>query len=275
MTRGELQQKGPDVNVVIFGHNAARVEHLILALRLRWPDLKPQTISQGRAGLQVIEQDEPALVVLCDDLPDLTISAAIEEVRRFSSIPIMVVSEKTSETDLVKALELGADDFIRLPCSLMEVMVRAMAVLRRAGLSNQTPGEGPISCGDLVVDPSAHEVFLANRRIALTPTEFKLLYLLIKNRHMTLSQDFIQRTIWAHDIEAGDALKKYIQRLRRKLGDDAREPMRIKNIRGVGYRLVEIAARPALPPGAQKDKAVNGTRRASPPAEALALSHVR
>ncbi|MDA0771118.1 MAG: helix-turn-helix domain-containing protein [Chloroflexi bacterium] len=84
----------------------------------------------------------------------------------------------------------------------------------------------------------------------LTPTEFKLLYLLAKNRHMTLSQEFIQRVIWADDIEAGDTLKKYVQRLRRKLGDDARNPIWIKTVHGVGYRFSSPTPIPTEPTSA-------------------------
>ena len=77
---------------------------------------------------------------------------------------------------------------------------------------------------------------MGSDRLMLTPTEFRLLHLLAKNRHVTLTQDFIQRIIWSDDVQAGETLKKYIQRLRRKLGDDARNPIWIKTIHGVGYR---------------------------------------
>ena len=76
----------------------------------------------------------------------------------------------------------------------------------------------------------------------MTPTEFKLLYLLGKNRHMTLSQDSIRRRIWASDVQTRDTPKKYIQRLRRKLGDDARDPKWIKTVHGLGYRLTSPTA---------------------------------
>ena len=71
-----------------------------------------------------------------------------------------------------------------------------------------------MSCGDLAINPGTREAFLASARLPLTPTEFKLLYLLAKNRHVTLSQRFIQRIVWAGDVDAGEALKKYVQRLR-------------------------------------------------------------
>jgi DNA-binding response OmpR family regulator len=224
------------VKVLFFSQDTNKVEQLVLALRLRWPDLRPLVASNGKTALDVIENESPELAVLCEDLPDMSIAAAIKEIRRFSDIPLMVATEGDDEMAVVRALELGSDDYIRLPCDLMEVMARVVALMRRVGLTKQRSDEVPIRCGELLINPATYEVFLNATRLMLTPTEFKLLYLLAKNRHMTLSQEFIQRVIWADDIEAGEALKKYIQRLRRKLGDDARNPTWIKTVHGIGYR---------------------------------------
>jgi DNA-binding response OmpR family regulator len=224
------------VKVLFFSQDTNKVEQLVLALRLRWPDLRPLVASDGKTALDVVENESPELAVLCEDLPDMSIAAAIKEIRRFSDIPLMVAAEGDDEMAVVRALELGSDDYIRLPCDLMEVMARVVALMRRVGLTKQRSDEVPIRCGDLLINPATYEVFLSATRLMLTPTEFKLLYLLAKNRHMTLSQEFIQRVIWADDIEAGEALKKYIQRLRRKLGDDARNPTWIKTVHGIGYR---------------------------------------
>ena len=118
----------------------------------------------------------------------------------------------------------------------MEVMARVVALLRRVGLTKQVGQDTPMLCGDLLINPATYEVFLGSNGLALTPTEFKLLHLLAKNRHMTVSQELIQRVIWDDEIGAGPTLKKFIQSLRRKLGDDARHPAWIKTVRGVGYR---------------------------------------
>lgn len=224
------------MKVLFFCQDSDKVEQLGLALRLRWPDLRPLIASEGQVGLEVIEREEPDIVILCEDLHDMGVWASIKEIRRFSDVPVIVALESNGEMDVVKALELGADEFIRLPCNLTEFMARAVAIVRRVGLTKQRSDETPIRCGDLLINPATYEVFLAESRLVLTPTEFKLLYLLAKNRHVTLSQEFIQRVIWTDEIEAGEALKKYIQRLRRKLGDDARNPIWIKTVHGVGYR---------------------------------------
>lgn len=233
--------KDRPMKVLFFCLDSARLELMILTLRFRWPDVKALVASQGSEGLLMIEQEEPALVMLCEDLPDMGIWASIREIRQFADTPIIVAAEGGGEMEVLKALELGADEYISMPCSMMVVLARVVALLRRVGLSNKQSYEGPIRCGELVIDPANYEVYLGNRRLVLTPTEFKLLYLLGKNRHMTLSQEFIRRGIWSDEVESGDTLKKYVQRLRRKLGDDARNPTWIKTIHGLGYRLTTPA----------------------------------
>ena len=117
------------------------------------------------------------------------------------------------------------------------MMVKVVALLRRVNMVDRRGDEPPIYCGELLINPATFEVYLGSKALRLTPTEFRMLYLLAKNRHITLSQDFIINAIWADDYEGGNKVKKYIQRLRRKLNDDARSPKWIKTVHGLGYRM--------------------------------------
>lgn len=238
------------MKAVFFCKDGARAEPLVLALRLRWPDLKPFVAAEADLGLQAIEEEGPDLAILCEDLVDMSIWEIIREIRRFSDLPIIVAAEGGDEMEVVKAFELGADDYIRMPCNLMVVMARVVALLRRVGIGSQHDNESPIQCGRLMLNPATYEVFLGEHRLILTPTEFRLLHLLAKNRHITLTQEFIQRAIWADDIETGSTLKKYVQRLRKKLGDDARNPTWIRTVHGVGYRFSAEEPEPSQVPAA-------------------------
>ena len=122
----------------------------------------------------------------------------------------------------------------------MEIMARVVAIMRRLDAVRRWDDQQTIQCGDLSISPAAYEVFLGSDRLVLTPTEFRLLYILAKNRHVTLRSNFIQSVVWGDEVQSGDALKKYIQRLRRKLGDDPRNPTWIKNIYGIGYRFSPV-----------------------------------
>ncbi len=234
------------MRVLFFCQDNSTVEHLTLGLRLRWPDTAPLVAHTGTLGLQAIEQKCPDLVMLCNDLPDMGMLSAIREIRRFSHLPVVVVADSRSEDEdainMVKAIDLGADEYIRLPCNLVVLMARIAAILRRYG-SVARNDQGPVQCGELLINPATYEVSIGSRRIFLTPTEFRLLYLLARNRQTTVPQELIQRTVWADDDEENrDRLKKYIGRLRRKLGDDSSSPVCIKTIHGVGYRLVPRSA---------------------------------
>ena len=226
------------MKVLFLSQDANQVEELVLVLTLRWEGLTPQVVSYGKLGLEVIENERPELVIIAGDLPDMSVHSTIREVRRFSEVPIMVLVHQSDdgEMDLVKALESGADDYIRLPCNLMEVMARAVAVLRRPRRLRDGNEQSPIKCGDLLINPATFQASLGSDELSLTALEFKLLYLLASNRHVTVATDYIQRVVWPDDSDAGPSVKTYIKRLRQKLGDDAKNPVWIKTVNGVGYR---------------------------------------
>ena len=141
------------MNVLFFCQDDTKVESLALALRIRWPDLRTLIVSQGKVGLQMIEELEPDLVILCGDLSDLGIWSAIEEIRQLSDVPLIVAVEAHGEMEVVKALELGADEHIRMPCNLMEVTARVVALMRRISRSGQRSDGSPLQCGELLIKP--------------------------------------------------------------------------------------------------------------------------
>lgn len=232
------------MKVVFFSGAEELVDDLALGLRLRWPDLEPMIAARGEIGLQMIREYEPDLIFLCTNLPDMDLWKAIREIRRFTDCPIIVAQEGDDDLALVKAIELGADDRLIVPCSPMVVTARVVALMRRVGMTTRSVWDSTIQVGDLLVDPSRREALLGSERLFLTATEFDLLHYMVKNRHLTLTQEMIQREIWAGAADAGSTLKKYIQRLRRKLGDDARNPRWIHTIHGVGYRFTAPATTP-------------------------------
>ena len=179
---------------------------------------------------------ETGLGGLVWELSSLSLEAAIGAVRRLSDVPIIVMMEGNNEMEVIRAIELGADDFIGLPCNPMILMARAAALLRRVGRGNREEPRAPLHRGPLGIDPTKYEAMLRGQPLSLTPTEFRLLLLLARNQQLTLPQVVIQRELWSGSAAARDILKKYIQRLRCKLGDDARDPEWITTVRGVGYR---------------------------------------
>ena len=105
-------RRSAGLKVLFFSRDGERVEQLALALRLRWPDLNPLIVSQGGVGIQAVEQEEPDLVMLCEELPDMSLWLATREIRKLSDIPLILTVESDNDMDVVRALELGADDYI-------------------------------------------------------------------------------------------------------------------------------------------------------------------
>jgi two-component system KDP operon response regulator KdpE len=226
------------MKVVYIGVDVRTCEIATLAIHLRWPSVTPLITTTACEGIEAIEHTHPDVVLLHPDFDDLTLNQAIQDIRRFSQVPLLVLGRDGDEMEVITSLELGADDYVRLPCDLTEIMVRIWALLRRVGAHPSHESEGPLSSGRLFINPATYEVFLEKQRVSLTSTEFRLLHLLVKNRGTVVAHQTLERALWGDQVDSSRLVKKYVQRLRRKLGDDAREPLWIASIHGVGYRFI-------------------------------------
>lgn len=226
------------MKVVFIGRDSRTAEIASLSVRLRWPDATLCHADSSGRGLELVEQDWPDMVLLQPDGSDVPLAAAIHDLRAFSNVPLLVLGHQGDEMEAISSLELGADDYVRLPCDLTELTTRIWALLRRAGTATSYESEGPTVSGRLLINPASYEAFLGPQRLALTTTEFRLLHLLVKNWGIVVSRQTLERTLWRDQTDSYDLVKKYIQRLRHKLGDDAREPFWIASVHGVGYRFV-------------------------------------
>ncbi len=156
--------------------------------------------------------------------------------RGLTHVPLLVLSDQGDETEVVTALEVGADDYVRLPCDLTEIMIRIWALVRRAELPVRSDEvEGPLRSGPLSLDPTTYEVSLADKCLPLTTTEFRVLHYLMRNRGAVVPHLTMERALWSGRRGIS---KKYVQRLRGKLDDDPREPHWIASVDGEGYRFI-------------------------------------
>src|SRR3990170_4017187 len=168
------------MKVLVIDDEPAIVEIVSLCFGLRWPDADVESASNGEAGLKLIEQDPPDLVLLDIVLPDMDGFEICREIRRISDVPIVMVSARDSEVDKVRGLEMGADDYITKPFSHLELLARVRAVLRR--YQSQLPALGEVfESGDLRIDFASRTVTVAGEPVRLTPTEYSLLFHLTRN----------------------------------------------------------------------------------------------
>ena len=193
----------------------------------------------GEAALDRVERDHPDIVLLDIGLPDIDGFEVLRQIRAFSDVPIVMLTARDDAMDKVKGLELGADDYITKPFNHLELMARVKAVLRRLSMPTPTSRAPSFQSGDLEVDFAAHEARLRGERLELTPTEYKLLYHLVRNAGHVLQHETLLAKVWGREyVDEVDYLRVYVRRLRDKLGDDPDRPRYIRTERGLGYRFI-------------------------------------
>ncbi|MFQ6028615.1 MAG: response regulator transcription factor [Dehalococcoidia bacterium] len=240
---------------MFIGADPQIAEMAALGVRLRWPSAEILTAHNSTVGTEMVEEDWPDVVLIHQDSLDRPLTKVVQSVRRFSNVFMVVLSHQEDETDLIAALEHGADDYIKLPCGLTQLTTRIWVLFRNTGIGICYDQENPLQSGPLMINPSTYEVFLEGERLNLTSTEFRMLHMLVRNWGMVVSHKALESTLWGDQVDCASLVKKYVQRLRRKLKDDAREPVWIASIHSVGYRFIGPA--PTAQDSSQQDLAVS------------------
>ena len=196
-----------------------------------------EVADDGNAALTTLSSMTPDALVLDVVLPGVD---GLEVCRRLRAagdqVPVLMVTALDAVADRVAGLDAGADDYLVKPFSIEELRARMRALLRRAGLGDS--GE-PVRFADLALDPRAHQVFRAERRVELTRTEFQLLELFMRNAGQVLTRAVIFDRVWGYDFGSGSrTLEVYVGYLRRKL-EAGGEPRLLHTVRGIGYVLRE------------------------------------
>jgi len=194
------------------------------------------TADRGQAALKVFYEERPDLAVLDVMMPGMDGWELTARLRELANIPVILLTAKTSETDKLRGFRLGVDDYVTKPFSLAELTARVRAVLARAGALADR--EEYFTCGPLSLDARKREIRLDGEPIELTPTEFRLLHLLIEHAGEAISQPELIRQVWGeHQLESGSGLRRYVWLLRKKIEVDPQDPQLLQTVRGFGYRL--------------------------------------
>jgi two-component system KDP operon response regulator KdpE len=189
----------------------------------------------GLAGLSSLRETPPDLVILDLGLPDLNGLDVLRQIRDVSNVPVVVLSNTMAVTTKVRALELGASDYITKPFNVDELAARMRVALRHRLHEQGTP---PVfRTGELMVDLIRRRVARGGLEIRLSPTEFSILRLLVTHAGKVLTHDQILREIWAHRRNV-DYLRVYVRQLRKRIELDPHNPQYIVTIPGVGYQLL-------------------------------------
>jgi DNA-binding response OmpR family regulator len=227
------------VKLVVIEDEPDVVESIDLGFRLHWREIELIGASGGEAGLDTIEAEHPDLVLLDVGLPDINGFDVLRRIRDFSDVPVIMLTARDDPLDKVRGLELGADDYITKPFNHLELLARVRAVLRRLDMPAPVSRAPSFRAVDLEVDFAAQEARLRGERLALTPTEYKLLYHFVRNAGRVLHHETLLAKVWGREyVDEVDYVRVYVRRLREKLGDDPDAPRYIRTERGLGYRFV-------------------------------------
>jgi two-component system KDP operon response regulator KdpE len=202
----------------------------------------------GTQAINKIRSNLPDLVLLDVMMPDMDGFEVLRIVREVSRVPVIMLTAKGEEEDRVRGLEMGADDYITKPFSPRELVSRVRAVLRRTEMV-ESPTHGPIEVDDrLKIDFDRREVWVEGRLVQLRPTEYRLLYHLVKNAGWVLTHDQILTKVWGYEYrDEPHYVRLYINYLRQKLEKDPANPKYILTERGVGYRFFDFRRQKAAP----------------------------
>ena len=192
----------------------------------------------GPAAVLAVQQERPDLLILDWMLPRLDGLEVCRRVRRESIVPILMLTARSEEIDRVLGLEVGADDYLTKPFSVRELLARVRAILRRVELMRGDGAEADatplLAAGPLTVDLGQHQARVDGQAVDLTPKEFALLALLLRNPGRAFSRDYLMEKVWGYDAAGSDrTVDTHVLRLRKKLGSVGD---RIETVWGIGYR---------------------------------------
>ena len=213
---------------------------LVQVLRdyLEQASFQVEAVSNGTAAISTIQHRNPDLVLLDLNLPGMDGLDVARELRRFSQVPVIMITARVDETDKLIGLELGADDYITKPFSPREVVARVRAVLRRSQIAPTQPEK--IRTGQIVIDRAKHWVEVGGERIDLTPTEFELLAVLATQPGRAFTRMQLLEATQGEAYEGYErTIDAHIKNLRAKIEPEPRAPTYIETVFGIGYRLNE------------------------------------
>ena len=222
--------------VLVVDDDLALARALAINLKARGYDVV--TASSGRQALEVLARARPDVVVLDLGLPDLDGIEVLHGIRGWNSVPVVVLSARTTSDEKVEALDAGADDYVTKPFEMNELLARLRAAVRRGAAAGSTGAPVVVETDGFTVDLSSAVVTRGGQQVRLTPTEYHLLEVLARNVGRLVPQHQLLTEVWGPGYERETHyLRVYVGQLRRKLEDDPASPRHIVTEPGLGYRL--------------------------------------
>jgi DNA-binding response OmpR family regulator len=221
------------MKILIIEDDMEVIETVSLSFRVGWPDTDLISTRLGQEGIDIVSTENPDMIILDLGLPDISGFEVLQSIRKTSTVPIIVLTVRDEESDVVKALDWGADEYIAKPFRQMELLARIKAILRR---KNKPEENVKMSLGKFTFLPSLQQLQDGENKIRLTSTESRILYYLLVNSNRMVPYKELSRSIWGDDIPTPiETLRVHIRHLREKIGLDPSLAKFIINKPRTGY----------------------------------------
>jgi len=225
------------MKILVIEDDLKIVNVLRLLLKIGWPEAELVSMVNGEQGLAAVEACTPDAVILDLGLPDISGFEVLRRLRQFSKLPVLVLTVRSDEVDVVEALSLGADDYVIKPFRQLELLARLKTITRRHFISDEDFSTvfGPWHFGD-----SIHQLYYGSSPMNLTRIEGRIMRELIKASGKVVPYSRLAESIWGEDYPGStDSLKVHIRRLRQKIESSIKKPDLLLNLTGTGYYLVQ------------------------------------
>ena len=222
------------MKVVVVEDEKSIIDAIEVAFEFRWPGVSTVAAMTGREGIRLAREESPDIVILDINLPDMTGFDVLKEIRKSSTVPVIILTVRSDDEDMLKGLEAGADDYVVKPFNYLTLLARVKAVLRRTEKTPLKVNRSTTISPRLKIDFVNQKIRVDNRLVKLTPVEYRLLVLLVKNKDKVVPYKRIMREIWEKSFTGEtENIRIYVRRLRKKLQDTP--PRMILNKHGSGY----------------------------------------
>ena len=223
---------GTRMKILIIEDDENMVDYIKNVFNAGWPEAEFSFAYKGEDGITLIDKEVPDVVLLDLGLPDMSGFDVLKQIRHYTEMTIVLITVRDDESDIVKGLTLGADEYIIKPFRQLELLARVRALTRR----KMTLGEDlSVSYGPLKFGKTIREIIYEDNVIGVTLTEGRILYKLIESKGTVVTSDDIAKLIWGERFYSAINVKSYIHRIRQKLEVDPANPSLIINEPGVGY----------------------------------------
>ena len=225
------------MKVLIIEDDPGIVETISLTFQIRWPETELVSTHSGEKGVVMVEAENPDMVILDLGLTDINGFEVLKQIRLFSAVPVLILTVRADESDIVKGLEWGADDYMIKPFRQLELMSRVKALTRRR---SSLPEETPLVYGQFHFYPSTGQLRNGDKEIALTTTEGRIFHKLIENAGRVVTYGDLAESLWGDKYPGTDAsIQVHVHRLRAKIEVDPAKPQIILTKSGIGYTMVK------------------------------------